>query len=68
MHLLNKCETCDKNRRELTVLAINSLFLLCEVFADAKVKLCYAELSCVAYARSEVKLAHHFATRRNFTH
>ena len=49
-----------------------SLFSVCEVFADAKVKLrcseVCAKLLCNFYAPSEVKFAHNFAVRRNFTH
>ena len=47
VHLLNKCETCNKNRRESNaeVKIRNTLsFLLCEVFAVAKVKLLRSEV------------------------
>ena len=48
-------------------------FGVSEVFANAKVKLLRSEVFAIAKVKfvlrtSEVKFAHHFAVRRNFTH
>ena len=51
MYLFNKCETCDKSRREShteTEFRETLSFLYCEVFAIAKVKLLRSEVRAIA--------------------